>query len=116
MDDTDKAINTSIKGEIARIEASLANMEDDRRKAEVKLNDANKAVTWAALGLVIGLLLVLLTGDMFLVVLGIILTLAGLLAVITNSSKKNAARKAAASLESEIRTNRITLAGLKGQV
>jgi len=73
-----------------KLNLEIANMEDERRKLEQEAQSSNSQYIIATLGAIIGLILLLATNIWW---LGLILFLAGTLAVFTQGAKKRSAQK-----------------------
>ncbi len=95
---------------ITKTNLEIATLEDERKKLEKKAQNANSQVIIAAVGFMIGLLLILLgIRDLLLCGIGVFLGIAGALALITQGLKKRKVQKERDQLDEQIKQKRQTI-------
>lgn len=92
-----------MSGQIARLNAEIANLEDEKERLQSQANNASSQYNIGVFGVIIGLLLLFFTSVYW---LGGLLFLAGALAVFTQGSKKRAAFREIDNLRVQIKEKR----------
>lgn len=105
MTQPDKA---AMAAEIGKLEGELAELEAARAKADATFNGAKTNRTVGALGILVGLVLLLIFWP-----LGALLAAAGVLALITAISNQQGAEASKKKAEGDLKTTRARLAELR---
>ena len=91
-----------MNGQITKLNAEIANLEDEKEQLWSTANNASTQYNIGIFGVLIGLLLVFASVCW----LGILLFLAGALAILTQGSKKRTANKQINSITTQIKKKR----------
>lgn len=98
--------------QIAKAQLDIANLEDERSELQRKAQRSNSQYGLGALGALIGVLLVIFTSWWW---LGLLLLLAGALAVFTQGARKRRAEREIKRITEDIRNKRSEIAALLEQ-